>query len=65
MGRGKMVEKLIIGDHIEAIHYAMERQGERLHLHDQLRQRQAARSAAKSGGPIVAKRLLMNHKNKR
>jgi hypothetical protein len=43
VGRGNVVEELIIGDHLEALHYSMELQGERLHLQDQLRQRQYIR----------------------
>jgi hypothetical protein len=47
-GRGNIVEELIIGDHLEALHYAMEQQGERLQLQDLLRQRECARGAASS-----------------
>ncbi|MDB5055785.1 MAG: glycosyl transferase family 2 [Bacilli bacterium] len=39
-GRANVVEGLIIGDHLEALHYSMERQGERLHLQDIRRKRQ-------------------------
>jgi hypothetical protein len=45
MGPGNAVEELIIGDHLEALHYSMEKQGERLNLKDVLRVRQTIKGA--------------------
>lgn len=40
IGEGKVVEQMIIGDNLEALHTAMKQQGERLTMPDMLRQRQ-------------------------
>lgn len=39
-GEGNVVEQMIIGDNLEALHTAMKQQGERLKMPDKLRQRQ-------------------------
>mgnify|MGYP002335989262 FL=1 len=41
-GVGNAVEGLIIGDHLEALHYSMSKQGKRLALADRLRKRKYA-----------------------
>jgi hypothetical protein len=45
-GHGNFVEELIIGDHLEALHYSMKKQGNRLHLKDRLRKRQSIKGGA-------------------